>query len=204
MAVSSVRGPLKDNVRAVTAILSIVGYVAVVGVFLSPTMQGLFPDLSLAAVNLLADAIAVVNTFAVASLALGWYWIRQNEVRKHAVAMTVSFALILLFLVLYLPKVAGGGTKEFVGPQLVTYGYLLMLAIHILLSILAVPVVLYAFILGLTHTNEELRTDVPHRRVGQIAASAWLLSLALGVVTYLLLNHVYDWEFAAAVLVPLP
>lgn len=204
MAVSSVRDPLKNHVRAATAILSLVGYVAVVGVFVSPTMQGLFPDLSLAQVNLLADAIAVVNTITVLTLSLGWYWMRRNEVRKHAAAMVTSFGLILLFLLMYLPKVAGGGTKVFVGPQLVTYGYLLMLAVHILLSIVAVPIVLYALILGLTHTVEELRTETPHRRIGQIAAVSWLISLVLGVVTYLLLNHVYEWEFTAAVLVPLP
>jgi len=202
MAVSSVRGPVKDHVRAVTALLSVVGYVAVVGVFLSPTVQSLFPELSLTQVNRLADAIAVVNTLAVISLSLGWYWIRNGEVRKHAAAMSTSFVLILVFLMLYLPKVAGGGTKEFVGPQLVTYAYLAMLAVHILLSILSVPVVLYAILLGLTHTERELRTQTPHRTVGRIAAGSWLLSLVLGVVTYLLLNHVYDWEFVAAALVP--
>jgi len=202
MAVSSVRGPVKDHVRAVTALLSVVGYVAVVGVFLSPTVQSLFPELSLTQVNRLADAIAVVNTLAVISLSLGWYWIRNGEVRKHAAAMSTSFVLILVFLMLYLPKVAGGGTKEFVGPQLVTYAYLAMLAVHILLSILSVPVVLYAILLGLTHTERELRTQTPHRTVGRIAAGSWLLSLVLGVVTYLLLNHVYDWEFVAATLVP--
>jgi putative membrane protein len=70
-----------------------------------------------------------------------------------------------------------------------------------------VPVVLYAIVLGLTHTERELRNETPHRRVGRIAASAWLLSLILGVVTYLLLNHVYDSTFeaaeAAAALLPL-
>jgi putative membrane protein len=76
--------------------------------------------------------------------------------------------------------------------------YLLMLAVHILLSILAVPLVIYAIVLGLTHTPEELRTETPHKRVGRIAAGTWILSLSLGVVTYLLLNHLYAWEFVAA------
>jgi len=108
---------------------------------------------------------------------------------------------------MYLPKVAGGGTKEFVLES--TYGwmplwewvypaYLAMLAIHILLSILAMPLVLYAVVLGLTHTPEELRTETPHRTVGRVAAGTWILSLALGVVTYLLLNHAYTYEFVPA------
>ena len=76
-----------------------------------------------------------------------------------------------------------------------------MLAVHILLSILAVPVVLYAIVLGATHSPRELRTETAHARVGRIAAGSWLLSLVLGVITYLLLNHVYGWEFVAATFV---
>ena len=47
---------------------------------------------------------------------------------------------------MYLAKIGGGGTKEFVGPQFVYIPYLAMLAIHIVLSIVAVPVVLYAIV----------------------------------------------------------
>ena len=202
-----VGGPVRAHPKAITALLSVVGYAAVVGAFVVPSVQALFPRLSLAQVNLLADAIAVVNSTAVVLLSLGWYWIRNDEVQKHAYAMISSFVLILLFLSMYLPKVAGGGTKEFVLESSYAWvplwewvypAYLLMLAVHILLSILSVPLVLYAIVLGVTHTPEELRTETPHRRVGRLAASAWILSLFLGVVTYLLLNHLYAWEFIAA------
>ena len=202
-----VGGPVGDHPKATTIILSVVGYAAVVGVFAVPSVQALFPALSLGQVNLLAHAIAVVNTLAVSSLIAGWYWIRNDEVSKHAHAMLSAFVLILLFLGMYLPKVAGGGTKEFVLESSLAWvplwewvypAYLAMLAIHILLSILAVPLVLYAIVLGLTHTPTELRSRTPHRTVGRIAASTWILSLVLGVVTYLLLNHVYSYEFVPA------
>ena len=202
-----VGGQVREHPRATTILLAAVGYAAVVGVFAVPSVQALFPTLTLDQVNLLAHAIAVVNTLAVTSLAAGWYWIRNDEVSKHAHAMLTAFVLILLFLSMYLPKVAGGGTKEFVLES--TYGwmplwewvypaYLAMLAIHILLSILAMPLVLYAVVLGLTHTPDELRTQTPHRKVGRVAAGTWILSLALGVVTYLLLNHAYTYEFVPA------
>ena len=202
-----VGGQVREHPRVTTILLAAVGYAAVVGVFAVPSVQALFPTLTLDQVNLLAHAIAVVNTLAVTSLAAGWYWIRNDEVSKHAHAMLSAFVLILLFLSMYLPKVAGGGTKEFVLES--TYGwmplwewvypaYLAMLAIHILLSILAMPLVLYAVVLGLTHTPEELRTETPHRTVGRVAAGTWILSLALGVVTYLLLNHAYTYEFVPA------
>lgn len=206
MSTVSVRDRAKERAGAITVLLTVVGYGAVGGVFLVPEFQALFPDLTRETVDLLAHGIAAVNSVAIVTLSLGWYWIRNDEVRKHAAAMSTSFALILLFLAMYLPKVAGGGTKLFVGPDTVYYAYLVMLAIHILLSIVSVPVVLYAVVLGLTHTERELRNETPHRTVGRIAAGAWLLSLVLGVVTYLLLNHVYDSTFeaaeAAAVLLP--
>jgi putative membrane protein len=197
MATASASGPVKDHPVAVTALLSVVGYTLVLGTFAGVIPASVFPDLSIEQVNRLSDAIAVVNTVATVSLVAGWRWIRRDEVRKHALAMSTAFGLILIFLVLYLTKIGGGGTKLFEGPQLVYYAYLVMLAIHVVLSIVSVPVVLYALVLGLTHSPAELR-DTAHARVGRVAAGAWILSLSLGVLTYLLLNHVYDSTFAAA------
>jgi putative membrane protein len=203
MATADVTGPAKDHPRATAAVLTVLGYALVLGTFAGLVPGSVYPDLSLAQVNLLSHAIAAVNTVTTLLLVAGWYFIRRDEVRKHAAAMSTSFLLILVFLVLYLTKVGGGGTKEFVGPTLPYYAYLAMLAVHILLSILAVPVVLYALVLGVTHTPAELRRT-NHRRVGRVAAASWILSLTLGVVAYVLLNHVYDWEFTAAAAVFVP
>ncbi|WP_418284421.1 DUF420 domain-containing protein [Halorubrum sp. DTA46] len=206
MSTASVRESVKRRPGATVLLLTVVGYGAVLGAFLVPGFQALFPDLSRATVEFLTHAIAAVNTLTVVTLSLGWYFIRRGEVRKHAASMITSFGLILVFLGMYVPRVAGGGTKYFVGPDPAYYAYLIMLAIHILLSIVSVPVVLYAIVLGLTHTERELREETPHAKVGRIAAGAWLLSLVLGVIAYVLLNHVYDSTFraaeAAAVLVP--
>ena len=192
---------VKRNARAhpgaAAAVLTVVGYVLVLGTLY--VGLPIYPDISLSTVNLLSHTIAAINTTTTVLLALGWRWIRRGEVEKHRRAMLAAFALILVFLVLYLLKTGGGGTKEFVGPTGVYYAYLAMLAIHVLLSIVSVPVVLYALLLGLTHTPAELRRT-RHARVGRIAAGAWILSLSLGVLTYLLLNHVYAFEFVPAVL----
>ncbi len=204
MSVASVRAGAKERPGALTLLLSVVGYAAVLGVFLVPQFQALFPELSRATVDILTHAIAAVNTVTIVTLSLGIYWIRRGEVKKHAAAMTTSFALIIVFLGMYLPRVAGGGTKYFVGPDLANIIYLIMLAIHIALSVLAVPVVLYAVILGLTHSERELRHETRHATVGRIAAASWLLSLVLGVIAYLLLNHVYDSTFEAAAATLLP
>ncbi|MFC4358680.1 DUF420 domain-containing protein [Halobium salinum] len=198
MATASEDNAVKEHPAAVTAVLSVLGYGLVVGTFAASYLGAgtqVYPELTLPQVNLLTDAIAAVNALNVGVIALGWYFIRQGDVDKHRAAMASSFGLILVFLVMYLLKIGGGGTKEFVGPTGVYYAYLAMLAVHIILSIVAVPVVLYALVLGITHTPTELRNETPHKRVGRVAAGSWLLSLSLGVVTYALLNHVYDWEY---------
>lgn len=191
-----VRSSARSYPRSTVAVLTVVGYGLVLGTFAGVIPAAAFPRLSQAQVELFSHAIAAINTVATVLLILGWKWIREGKVQRHRMAMGSAFGLILVFLVLYLMKIGGGGTKEMVGaPGLVYTAYLLMLAVHILLSVVSVPVVLYALTLGLTHSPQELRTETPHRRVGRVAAASWILSLTLGVVTYLLLNWVYAYEF---------
>ncbi|WP_436909648.1 DUF420 domain-containing protein [Halosimplex marinum] len=180
----------RANPRRVTAVLSAIGYVLVIGAF---TPYAPFPQISDDLVILLGDAIAVVNSLALVSILVGVRYIKRGEVAKHRRAMLTAFSLIVVFLVMYLLKVGGGFEKAILAEGAVYYAYLAMLAVHIVLSAVAVPVVLHAVVLGLTHSPSELR-DTSHARVGRIAVAAWSLSLFLGIVTYVMLNHVYMWE----------
>ncbi len=209
MATVGVRRRARERPLAITIVLTLVGYGAVIGTF-----AGLipYPTIGETGVDVLTHLIALTNAAATVALVLGWYWIRKGEVAKHRAAMLSAFALILLFLLFYLPRVGGGGEKYFVLESAyawvplwegVRVAYLGMLAIHIVLSVLAVPLVLYAVTLGLTHSPSELRETL-HPTVGRIAAATWILSLVLGIVTYVLLNHLYAAEFEPAVtLLPL-
>ncbi|QGN06668.1 DUF420 domain-containing protein [Halorhabdus sp. CBA1104] len=181
----------RERPVAITAVVSAIGYALVAGAFTG--MIPLFPALGRDTVLLFGHLIAAVNTAALGAILLGVRYIKRDEVEKHRAAMLVAFALILVFLVLYLWKVGGGFEKSITASGLPKIAYLLMLAVHILLSVVAVPVVLYAVVLGLSHTPAELR-DTHHARVGRIAVATWSVSLALGVITYVLLNHVYGWE----------
>lgn len=192
----------KEHPRAIVAVLTLVGYGLVVGTLY--VGLPIYPEIDLATVNLLSDAIAVVNSVTVCCLLAGWYFVRNGDVRKHRAAMLAAFALILLFLVMYLLKTGGGGRKEFVGPSAAALAYFAMLGVHIVLSVLSVPLVLYNVTVGLTHTQAEVR-ETAHARVGRVAVVVWSVSLTLGVAAYVLLNHVYGYEFVRlAVTLPLP
>jgi len=192
-------GAVGDHPLATTAVISVIGYAVVIGAFLGAIP---IPQIGRPMVILLSDLIAVVNSIALGLLVAGYYFIRQGRIRRHRAAMLSAFALIMVFLVLYVTKVGGGFEKSLVieaGQPLAAFAgtvrlvYLAMLVIHIVLSVVSVPVVLYAVVLGLTRPIAEL-PNTAHPRVGRIAVAAWTLSLALGVLTYLLLNHVYTWE----------
>ncbi|QDX39650.1 DUF420 domain-containing protein [Salarchaeum sp. JOR-1] len=187
----------RENPRTLTIALSILGYALVFGAF-----GGVLPvpTIGKETVDLFSHLIAAVNTLALSALLLGVYLVKQRRLRQHRAAMLTAFSLIMVFLVLYLWKVGGGYEKEIVIRQgqfladyeSIVYGaYLLMLAVHIFLSAVSVPVVLHAVVLGLTQPIDRLG-DTLHPRVGRIAAAAWSLSLFLGVVTYWMLNHVYS------------
>lgn len=198
------QGWVKSNPRWITAVLSVIGYTLVGGAF-TRLLPGV-PELSRSTVLLFGDLIAVVNSITLVTILLGFWSIRRGEIRRHRAAMLTAFSLIIVFLVLYLWKVGGGFEKSILitqGAPLAGYAgivkgaYLLMLAVHIILSVIAVPIVLHAVVLGLTHSPAELSETV-HPTVGRIAVAAWSLSLFLGIVTYLLLNHVYTWEVRGA------
>lgn len=189
----------REHPLGATAIVTSVGYALVIGTLY--VGLPIYPEISRATVDLLSHTIAIINTTTVLVLLVGWYWIRQGEVGKHRWAMLTAFGLILLFLVLYLTKTGGGGRKDVLGAGPLQLAYLAMLTVHIVLSVLSVPLVVYQVVLGLTHAPEELY-GTNHARVGRVAVVAWVVSLTLGVVAYVLLNHVLEYEFVEMTVLP--
>ncbi|MBI4279076.1 MAG: DUF420 domain-containing protein [Armatimonadetes bacterium] len=142
-------------------------------------------------VALLPHVIAVINTAALACLLLGWRAVRRGDVGAHRRYMLAATALISAFLVLYVTRVSLGGVKAFPGPRDVyRYLYLPALSIHVLLSILSVPPVVYNVVVGLTHDVAAI-PQTRHPGVGRVAVRLWGVSLALGLLVYVMLNHVY-------------
>ncbi len=139
----------------------------------------------------LPHAIAFVNALALVLLACGWWFIRKGFIKLHRVVMPSALGLIFLFLVMYVTRIFLGGVKEFPGPESVyLYVYLPILIIHLVVSIICIQPVLYVASIGLTHRIEHIpRTK--HKIIGRIAVPMWILSLALGLVVYILLYREY-------------
>ena len=180
----------KDRVPALTGVLTVVSLAlvfAAVGRVIPPDLLPRSESL----VELIPHLNALLSLTAIGTIAAGWRWIRRGEVAKHRLAMLASFALFAAFLVLYLYRVVLEGPSEFPGPEaMYLYLYLPVLAVHILLAIVCIPLVYYALLLAATRSPAELG-HTAHRRVGRVAASLWLVSFTLGVVVYALLYVAY-------------
>ncbi len=142
-------------------------------------------------VSALPHAIALVNTVALVSLIMGYRAIRSGEIDKHRTYMVIAVILIMAFLSMYVTRISLGGVKEFKGPEIIyLFIYLPLLFIHVVLSIISVPLVVYNILTGLALPVGEI-SATKHPKVGRAAVWMWSISLALGVIVYLMLNYIH-------------
>jgi len=181
---------VRDRVPALTGLLTVVSLALVFG-----AVGGFLPAAVLPRVDPLVAAVphlnALLSAAAICSIVYGVRAIRNGRVGRHRIAMLTTTALFALFLGLYLYRVSLEGPTTFTGPDaLKQFVYLPVLAVHILLAIVCLPLVYYALLLTATHSVAEL-PDTAHPRVGRLAATLWLVSFSLGIVVYLLLHVVF-------------
>jgi len=179
------------RVRVVAAGLATVSLAIVVATAAGAIPDTALPRVSPGVVAAIPHVNAVLSGLAIPTILYGWVAIRRGAIRRHRLAMVTAFGLFVAFLGLYLYKVAIEGPTPFPGPATVeAYVYLPLLAVHILLAIVCVPLLYYVLLLGATQPVASLgATD--HPRVGRVAAPLWLTSFALGVMVYALLYLVY-------------
>ncbi len=173
-----------------TAAITLVAY-AVLGYVLSRRPPAEVSPQVRHALGILPTLIALVNATALVFLLAGWKAVRAGRIAAHRRFMLGAVALIAVFLVLYVTRVALGGVKAFPGPPEVRrYIYLPALTVHVVLSILTVPPVVFNVLTGLGRRIDDVSTTA-HPRVGRVAVTLWSVSLALGILVYLLLNVFY-------------
>jgi putative membrane protein len=166
----------REHVPALAGLLSVVSLALVFGAALRVLPTGGLP----APAGLLAaipHVNAVISTAAIVTIVAGVVAARRGEYERHRALMLASLGLFAAFLVLYLYKVS-------------RFVYYPVLAIHILLAVVCVPLLYYVLLLALTRPLPEV-FDTRHKEVARVAASLWLVSFFLGNVVYALLYVVY-------------
>lgn len=134
-------------------------------------------------VEVLPHVNAILSTFALLAIGSGIRAIRRGRIDAHRRRMGIAFALFVAFLVSYLYRLTVVGTKSFGGPPALEPVYLLVLAIHVTLAIVCLPLLYYVLLLATGYDQREL-SETAHPRVGRFAATLWAVSFALGLVVY--------------------
>jgi putative membrane protein len=125
---------------------------------------------------------AVLNGLCAVTLCVGFYFIKHRNVAAHRASMLLAFAFSSMFLVSYVANHALHGDTTFPGHSPVRTLYLSILASHVVLSIIALPMVLTTFFFSLTG-----RFAI-HRRVARVTFPIWLYVSITGVVVFLFLR----------------
>ena len=125
---------------------------------------------------------AVFNGLSAIALTLGFYFILRRQVVAHQRSMMAAFVFSTLFLLSYILHHALHGDVRFPadagGARTV---YLVLLTSHVLLSVVALPMVLVTFFLSLSGRF------AAHRRLARYTFPVWLYVSVTGVVVYAML-----------------
>jgi putative membrane protein len=140
-----------------------------------------------------------INTITSLVLLIGFVMIKNQNKALHKKAMSTAFFLGVLFLISYILYHSTTSSTLFgdinhdgnldedeatlVGSLRLIY--LLVLLSHILLAIIVVPFVLFAFYFALTEKIDK------HKRIVRFTLPIWLYVSVSGVVVYLLIRPYY-------------
>ena len=128
---------------------------------------------------------AIFNSLSAFNLVQGWRHIKARRIPQHRFHMLAALVCSTLFLVSYvLYHALHGDTKFPAGYGWVRFLYLAILASHVGLSILVLPVILTTFALAF------LGKFTVHPKFGRIALPVWLYVSVTGVLIVLFLKAV--------------
>ena len=128
---------------------------------------------------------AVLNAFSTVALLFGYRYIRARKISLHRAAMFTAFFFSSIFLVSYLVNFTLHGETHFnrLNPWWPFYWKLLLS--HILLSVLALPLILITFFLSLTGRFPT------HKKLARYTFPIWLYVSITGVIVYLMQSLIH-------------
>jgi putative membrane protein len=141
-----------------------------------------------------------INTLTTAILIMGFIFIRAGKIRQHKTLMSTAFILGVIFLISYIlyhstsPSTVfgdmnGNGILEPEESEAIGFRrgfYLIILLSHILLAVVVVPFVLFAFYYALTSRFDK------HKKIVRYTLPVWLYVSITGVIVYLMISPYYN------------
>jgi len=127
---------------------------------------------------------ASLNFVSTIFISAGWFWIRRNIWQRHVPCMIAAIVSSTGFLIGYIVYHADVGEKSSGYSGLIAAIYFPMLASHVLLAFVTLPLVVLTLIPAFRRRWDR------HRRIGRWTMPIWLYVSVTGVLVYLML---YQW-----------
>ncbi|MDH3633520.1 MAG: DUF420 domain-containing protein [Gammaproteobacteria bacterium] len=131
---------------------------------------------------------ALLNTAATLLLASGYYFIRNARLGLHRTCMATALVISSIFMISYLTYHAKVGYLPFAGQGLIRPFYFTLLASHVILAAVIVPMVLITVFFAIKGNFRQ------HPRIARWTLPLWFYVSVSGVVIYILGFHVYTGE----------
>ncbi len=125
---------------------------------------------------------AALNGLSATALLIGYTFIRARRIQAHRAAMMTAFGFSTLFLISYILHHALHGDVRYPVHAALRSVYLPLLASHIILAVVALPLILITFFFSLSGRIPQ------HRRVARWTFPLWLYVSITGVVTWAMLR----------------
>jgi len=121
---------------------------------------------------------ALLNALSTVALLFGFVYIKRREIPKHRAAMLTAFFFSSIFLVSYLVNFTLHGETKFPRGNPLWHVYWPILASHIILSVIALPIILITFFFSLSGRFPQ------HRKIARWTFPIWLYVSVTGVIVY--------------------
>jgi uncharacterized membrane protein YozB (DUF420 family) len=128
---------------------------------------------------------AMLNTSAALFLGAGYYFIRTQNRKSHRNCMIAALAISTVFMISYLTYHARVGYMPFAGEGMIRPFYFTLLASHVILAAVIVPMVLITVAYALKGNFNT------HPRVARWTLPLWFYVSVSGVLIYILGFHIY-------------
>jgi putative membrane protein len=139
------------------------------------------PDAASMRLTFLPALNALLNGLSATALLIGYTFMRSHRIKAHRASMLTAFLFSSIFLAFYIVNYALHGESHYPGHSMLRTAYLLILVSHILLSVVALPIILITFFFSLTGR-------IPaHRKIARWTFPIWLYVSVTGVIVYAML-----------------
>lgn len=131
---------------------------------------------------------AILNTLAAVLLARGYHFIKNKDRIRHQRCMIAALLVSTVFMVSYLTYHAEVGYTPFTGQGIIRPFYFTLLASHVILAAVIVPMVLTTAYFAMVGNFDK------HPRLARWTLPLWFYVSVTGVLIYVLGFHIYTAE----------